>query len=489
MIADRNGTGASPASRRQPSLRRRLLAFLLIPTLVLMLLDTAFVYFVALRYANQIHDRDLAISTVGLAQALQQGRSDGRLTPEARRLLEYNPNGRSFFSVRSARHGVISGSGAHIAQPHAPLPGALPVLYDAAIGALAVRAASVRIASPVDPGDSLIVSMAESLYDRQQQAREILLITIPIESLLIVILLGLVWQGVKFGLRILDVPIRRLAMRERNLEPISGPDIPIEILPMTRTIDGLFERVQSLVAIQERFVADAAHQLRTPLAGLAMHVERAVSARSPDDMQAALTQVQILTTRVTRSATQLLALARAQAPQEGGSTLSPLNLVQWLPTMVALRIPESLQAGVDLGYESPAHATARNDDVDAGAAIMINAEGNALQELLDNLIDNALNNVSRGGTITVSLQPGANPGEAARVAIEDDGPGVPDDTLGRLGERFFRAPGAPDGGSGLGLAIVRRIADVHGAQVRFGRAVLGGLRVELRFPHTRMAMA
>lgn len=485
MIPELNGAGASTALRRQPSLRRRLLAFLLIPTLVLMLLDTAFVYFVALRYSNQIHDRDLAISSVGLAEALQQGRSDGRLTPEARRLLEYNPNGRSFFSVRSAHHGVISGSGAHIAQSPAPLPGASPVLYDTTAGTLPVRAASVTIASPVDPGDSLMVSMAESLYDRQQQAREILLITIPIESLLIVILLGLVWQGVKFGLRILDVPIRRLAMRERNLEPISGPDIPIEILPMTRTIDGLFERVQSLVAIQERFVADAAHQLRTPLAGLAMHVERAASARSADDMQAALAQIQMLTTRVTRSATQLLALARAQAPQQGGATLSPLDLAQWLPAMVALRIPESLQAGVDLGYESPGHQAGRNEDADEGAAIMINAERNALQELFDNLIDNALNNVPRGGTITVSLRTGSNPGEAARVAVEDDGPGVPDDTLARLGERFFRAPGAPDGGSGLGLAIVRRIADVHDAQVRFGRAALGGLRVELRFPHTR----
>ncbi|MEO6137664.1 MAG: ATP-binding protein [Luteimonas sp.] len=484
MIFPHNGLGESAASRRQPSLRRRLLAFLLIPTLVLMVLDTAFVYFVALRYANQIHDRDLAISTVGLAQALQQGRSDGRLTPEARRLLEYNPNGRSFFSVRSVHHGVISGSGAHIARADAAPPGAAPRLYDTAAGRLRVRAASMTIVSPVDPGDSLIVSMAESLYDRQQQAREILLITIPTESLLIVILLGLVWQGVKFGLRILDVPIHRLAMRERNLEPISGPDIPIEILPMTRTIDGLFERVRSLVAIQERFVADAAHQLRTPLAGLAMHVERAASARSADDMQAALAQIQMLTTRVTRSATQLLALARAQAPQEGGPTLSPLDLAQWLPEIVALRIPESLQAGVDLGYEAMG-----NEDLEDGTAIMINAERNALQELFDNLMDNALNNVCRGGTITVSLRAGANAGEAARVAIEDDGPGVPDESLGRLGERFFRAPGAPDGGSGLGLAIVRRIADLHGADVRFGRAALGGLRVELRFPHIRMVMA
>ena len=107
-------------SRRQPSLRRRLLLFLLIPTLALMVLDTVFVYLVALRYSNRIHDRDLAISTVGLAEALQAGHSDGHLSQESRQLLEYNPDGRSFFSVRSLRHGLISGTGTRIAKSHAP---------------------------------------------------------------------------------------------------------------------------------------------------------------------------------------------------------------------------------------------------------------------------------------------------------------------------------------------------------------------------------
>ena len=464
------GDSSLAVARRQPSLRRRLLAFLLIPTLVLMLLDTVFVYFVALHYSNSIYDSDLAFSTIGLSKALEGGHSGGRLSQEARKLLEYNDEGRSFFSVRSLRHGLVSGSGARIPQSRNPQVGAPPTLYDAAIEALPVRVATMSIASPLDRGDTLIVSMAESLHDRQQRAREILLITIPIETVLILILLALVWQGVQFGLRVLDPPIRRLAMRERNLEPISGPDIPIEILPMTRTIDALFERVRTLVAFQERFVADAAHQLRTPLAGLAMHVERASAAKSREDVQAALMQIQSLTARVTRSATQLLALARLQEPQAGATPLLRVDLAQWLPEMTALRIPESLEAGVDLGYEG------------ATTPVLVDAEANALQELFDNLIDNALRHVVRGGTITVSLQPGSAPGEGGRIAVDDDGPGVPDDILPRLGERFFRAPGAPEGGSGLGLAIVRRIADVHGAQVHYGRSTLGGLRVELRFP-------
>ncbi len=462
---------AQTVAHRQPSLRRRLLAFLLIPTLILMVLDTAFVYFVALHYSNVIHDRDLAFSTLGLAQALQEGHSGGGLTQEAHLLLEYNPNGQSFFSVRSERHGVVSSSAARIPQLREALPGSPPVLFDASIHAMPVRVASVTIPSPVEPGDRLFVSLAESLHGRHLRAREILWLTIPTESVLILILLALVWQGVKFGLRILDPPIRRLAARERNLEPISGGDIPIEILPLTRTIDVLFGRVQALVALQERFIADAAHQLRTPLAGLAMHVERASRANSESDFLIAMQHVQALTARVTRSATQLLALARAQGRQGDAPALQSVDLAVHLPEIVALRIPESLHAGVDLGYEA-------DDDQPA----VIRGDASALQELFDNLIDNALNHVSRGGVITVSLRVSPEPGGGILAAVDDDGPGVPDALIPRLGERFFRAPGAPGGGSGLGLAIVQRIAEVHGARLSFGRSTLGGLRVEVLFP-------
>lgn len=469
-MSQRTGEETLPVRRRQPSLRRRLLKFLLIPTLVLMLLDTGFVYFVALRYSNAIHDRDLISTTLGLANAIASGRSGGRLPREARSLLEYNPDGRTLFSVRSLAHGVVSASTPAPPSMQTPRARQVPIVFDAAIAGLPVRVGSVRIASPTEPGDSLLVSVAESLHARQQQAREILMITIPVEALLIAVLLALVWQGVKFGLRILDLPTRRLALRERNLEPVSGPDIPVEILPLTRTIDGLFERVRVLIAFQERFVADAAHQLRTPLAGLAMHVERASSAGSHADFQSAMTHIQALTARTTRTATQLLSLARAQTPQEGAARLSRIDLGRWLPEVVAARIPESLHIGVDLGYEA------------ATSDAIIDGEQHALQELFDNLIDNALRHVAHEGTVTMSLHAATGAGQGPRVAIDDDGPGVPDELLSRLGERFFQAPGAADGGSGLGLAIVRRIADIHGARLGFSRSALGGLRVELRFP-------
>lgn len=463
-------TGVRRGRRTQPSLRRRLLVYLLIPTLLLMLVDAVFVYFVALNYSNGVHDRDLVYSTMGLADAIDDAHSNGRMDEASRALIEFDPEGRTFYSVRSRRNGLVDGSARQLSPPRTLRVSDHPVLYDAVIGTLPVRAASLVMRSPVDAGDELVVSMAESFHDRDLTAREILMITIPTEALLIVILLALVWQGVQSGLRILDVPIRRLALGDHGFDPVSGPDIPVEILPLTRAIDGLFERVQSLVAVQERFVADAAHQLRTPLAGLAMHVERACAARNEADFDVAMQHVKVLTARVTRAATQLLSLARFQAPQDDAALPERIDFAQWLPGIVAARVPESLDAAVDLGYEGGVQPA------------FVAGEPRALQELFDNLIDNALRHVSPGGTVTVSLQPRVVRGACVRVAVEDDGPGVPDDVIDRLGERFFRGPGAADGGSGLGLAIVRRIADVHGARVGFERSAMGGLRVVLDFP-------
>jgi len=457
--------------RRHPSLRRRLLAYVLLPTLALMVAATIVVYFLALHYANAVHDRDLTWSTLGLSDAIEDGHSNGRLSDEARALLEFNPGGHTFYSIRSIRHGLMAGSAEELG-PSVPMrAGQAPLLYDDVVAGLPVRAAAVSIWSPTEQGDRLVVSMAETLDDRHLVAREILALTLAAEVLLIVALLLLMWRGVTFGLRILEAPIANLAASERTLAPLSDQTIPVEILPLTREIDRLFERVQALLTLQERFVADAAHQLRTPLAGLAMHVERARTAASEQERQAAVAHVQALTTRATRNATQLLSLARTQAPQPAFAALLPTDLAREVPPLVAARVPEAIQRDIDLGYEG---------SVDAAPVL---AQPGALQDVVDNLLDNALRHAPPGGTITVAVLVDSDSG-ATRLTVDDSGPGVPDDVLPRLGERFFRAPGAIEGGSGLGLAIVRRIAERHGAHLAFGRSPLGGLHVELQFPPT-----
>ncbi|MFC5435676.1 sensor histidine kinase [Rhodanobacter umsongensis] len=454
---------------RRPSLRRRLLVFLLIPMIALLMFDAVLSYGVALTYANRVHDRDLSDDAVTLAKLLDNDRLGSQLTPQARFLLEYDPDGRSYFNVRRGSGGLLAGNG-QLPQPaHAPALGAAPTLYDTRLDQHTLRAATVHVAARHAAGDSLIVTVAETLHDRREQAREILLLAVLMQTFLIVCLLALVWFGVTRGLRVLDPLTAQLAGRSLELTPIDGADVPQEIQPLTRTIDALFGRLRSMLDLHDRFIADAAHQLRTPLTGLSLHVERALADPRPETVADALGHIQRLTHRAARTSSQLLALMRAQtAPGDPGESRL-LDLARLIPEAVTQRVHEAIRAGVDLGY--------------AGSAQPLHVLGDAagVQDMLDNLIDNAMRYAGRGSNITVQLQ--AREDGGATLSVEDDGPGVPSELMSRLSERFFRVAGGNEAGSGLGLAIVQSIARRHHAEVVY-QAGSGqrGLRVEIRFP-------
>jgi two-component system sensor histidine kinase TctE len=463
---------SQPSPRTRPSLRRRLLIFLLIPMVVLLSLDALLTYGVALAYANRVHDRDLSDDALTLAtmlgnSALGDDQLGISLGPQARFLLEYDPDGRSFFAISSARKGLLTGNDRLSRATRVPALGAAPLLYDAKLERRVLRAATVHVAGH-DPGDSLIVTVAETFHDRHQQAREILLLATLMQALLIVCVLLLVWFGVSRGLRVLDPLTARLAARKHELTSIDGPDVPQEIEPLTRTIDAVFGRLRGMLALHDRFIADAAHQLRTPLAGLSLHVDRAIANPQPEIVADALAHIRRLTQRAARTSSQLLALTRAQATPLDSDDRSLLDLSRLIPEAVSLRVHEALGAGVDLGYRGPGHS------------LGILGDAASVQDLLDNLIDNAMRYAGRGSIVTVSLQARADGG--ADLAVEDDGPGVPEELLPRLSERFFRAPGTQEEGSGLGLAIVQRIAERHHAQVIYQRGEKRGLCVSVRFP-------
>ena len=462
----------SHAPARRPSLRRRLLGFLLIPVAILLVLDILLTYGVALGYSNHVHDRDLGNDALTLAKMMGNEQLGGELTPQARFLLQYDPNGDSYFSVVSRRYGLLAGNG-HLPRPaQAPALGASPELFDTRMDNRPLRAVTLSIASSSHSGDTLIITVAETLHDRHVQARSILLLAILTQALLIVCVLSLVWFGVTHGLRVLDPLTRRLARRNQELTPIGGPDVPQEILPLTRTIDALFARLRGMLALHDRFIADAAHQLRTPLTGLSLHVERALADPDPVNVHDALTHIRRLTQRAARTTAQLLSLTRAQAPSTDTVEHVRLELTRLIPEAVMQRVHEALAAGVDLGYQGPEQ--------------MLSIDGHAasLHDLLDNLIDNSIRYAGRGSTVTVSLQP--RPDGGANLMVEDNGPGVPPELLPRLSERFFRAPGTSEEGSGLGLAIVQRIAERHHAEVIYQLGEEHGLCVEVRFPPPRL---
>lgn len=462
-------------SEGRQSLRRRLLIVLLVPLMLLLLFNSLLTYGGALIYSNHVHDRDLADDTLTLMEMIATVDPGAQITPQARFLLEYDPDGHNYyshFSVRSMRHGLLAGDATLQPPPDLALRGKEPVLYTIRRNRHDLRAATIVMPNDRDPGDKLLITVAESLRDRHLVARQILLLSIPAQTVLILAVFLLVWFGVHTGLRQLDPLTARLANREHDLAPIGDADVPMEIRPLTRTIDGLFARLRGMLALQERFIADAAHQLRTPLAGLRVHAERAHAQPDPAIVDDALKQILHLIDRANRTSSQLLALTRAQSVDLEPSSAMRLDLAVRVPELVGQRVHEALAAGIDLGY-----------DASPGPLWIVCDEHN-LQELLDNLIDNSFRYAGRGSTVTVTL--GRTDGRIC-LGVEDNGPGVPDEWRSRLGERFFRVPGVAQEGSGLGLAIVQRIAERHHAEVRYIDRSEGGLRVEVLFPESLAA--
>jgi two-component system, OmpR family, sensor histidine kinase TctE len=449
------------------SLRRRLMTTLLVPLMVLLLVNSLITYVGALIYANHVHDKDLINDTLTLVQMMATESPDGHVSSQAQFLLEYEPEGRNYFSVFSTKHGLIAGNPAVRPSRGMSHNGDEPLLYNVQIDKHALRAASLLMSNTSDPSDELEVTVAETLRDRHQEARQILLLSIPAQALLIIVAFLLVWLGVRTGLRQLDPLTTQLANREHDLAPIGDADVPAEILPLTRTIDGLFGRLRSMLALHERFIADAAHQLRTPLAGLSVHAERAQASSDPETISDSLNHIQRLIQRANRTSTQLLALTRAQTIEHEAGDTEPLNLATVIPELVGLRVHEALAAGIDLGYDGPS------------GPLWIEGDRHRIQEMLDNLIDNGLRYAGRGSLMTVSL---ARDGNDICLAVEDNGPGVPPDWIERLGERFFRVPGSQEEGSGLGLAIVQRIAEWHDGKARYMAGSDSGLRVEIMLP-------
>jgi two-component system sensor histidine kinase TctE len=455
---------------RNPSLRRRLLLFVSVPLLAVLVGGGVVNYVIGLHYANQVYDRWLLNSANAMGDLVNSDAGRNELSEQARILLQFSINDRNIFAVRSLRYGVLAGN-QDLPQPLPKASNGQAVFTDFNENGRPMRMASVFVANKADPGDILVISTAEAVRKRKALARDLLFSTAPIELLLICATMALVWLGINRGLRVLDPLAHEIRMRDAgDLSPLRTVDAPLEVQPLVATIDALLGRLDRMLRQQQRFIADAAHQLRTPLAGLRLQAERALADPDPKTVREALVHVERLSAGTARAAGQLLALARAQAPDESLGVAMPLDLAAVVRDEVAARVPNAIAHGVDLGYHGPERG------------ITLIGDTVLLREMLGNLIDNATRYGSRGdGVITVGLRVDDQGG--CVLSVQDNGPGVAPDLVPRLGERFFRAIGNGHDGTGLGLAIVREIAERHGADVVFiNHTDPHGLRVEIRFP-------
>jgi two-component system sensor histidine kinase TctE len=439
------------AQHKQNSVFGEIVDWTLAPLLILWPISMAIQYFFAYSIANGAYDRELRDMVVAVSKQLAY--EDGRATvntaaANAAIMRADEDHHQTFFQIRDQRNEVVSGERAIPLVDFQP-EFAPHVVYfrDDHIPGYEVRVAYVWAQVPGMPGAAL-VQVAETVGNRSRLASEIIGDVLAAQFLIVPIALLFVWLGLTRGIE----PLNELteAIRHRKPSELAALDeneAPEEVRPLIRSFNDLMGRLAASLRAQERFVADAAHQMRTPLAGLKMQAEIALRQRDPLGVQHAVRQIVTSADRASHLINQLLALARADT--DAPPPLGSLDLDALAREATRDWVTRAHAKDIDLGFEA------------APAPAWI--EGNAilLREALNNLIDNAVAYTRSGGRVTVRVAAGGRP----TLEIEDNGIGIDEADRERVFERFFRVLGTEADGSGLGLPIVRGIAQLHRATV------------------------
>jgi two-component system, OmpR family, sensor histidine kinase TctE len=466
--------GLTPGTR---SLHRHLLLWLLLPQLVLWLAAAFVTYNLAASYANQAIDATLTTASKSLARQVKPiGNGLFIDFPRAAQdIIEADPEDRVYYMVSTPPGQFILGNNKLPPPPEIDAPRLnQPYFYDGTMAErgreLPVRVAALYLTyGEADaPPQTMLVQIARSRASREQLAGRILVDTALPLSALVVLMSMIVWAGIRAGL----APLARMRalVQDRgpnDLAPIELESSPREVHALAKAINTLLAAVHESVSGQRRFISDAAHQLRTPLAGLKSQTELALGETSDPALQARLQRVHTSATRSAHLVNQLLTLARAEPESMAAQGRTRLDLRRLAADLCAEMVPRARQAGIDLGLD---------DSRPAAVAVLGNAL--LLREALANLIDNAVQYAGRGSTVTVRT--GADAGDAC-VEVEDNGPGIDPAEHTRVFERFARATHVGDG-CGLGLAIVREIVERHGGRVALEAVQPRGLRVTILLP-------
>lgn len=459
------------------SLHKQLLLWLLLPQLVLWLAAAFVTYNVAARYANQAIDASLLQATRALARQVKPiGNGLFIDFPRAADdIIGGDPDDRVYYMVSTPPGQFILGSRT-LPPPSLNGPPKLgePYFYDGVADKMPIRVAALYVAY----GDSktrqlMLVQIARGRARRDELARSILGDTVLPLSGLILLMTMIVWAGIRAGL----APLARMrALVEdrapNDLAPLGIDAAPQELRSLARALNDLLAAVHESVAAQRRFVNDAAHQLRTPLAGLKSQTELALGENVDPALQQRLERVHESAVRSAHLVNQLLSLARAEPESALAQHTSRVDLRELAREVTAEWVPKALQAGIDLGLEE--------SGAQALAAIV---QGHPLliREALQNLIDNAIRYAGSGSEVTVGVW---RDGGFGVVQVADSGPGIPPDLHRAVFERFVRAT-HEGSGCGLGLAIVKSIVERHGGQVALTSLVPHGLQVRISLPLAR----
>ena len=381
-----------------------------------------------------------------------------------------------YFALRDASGEILEGD-QEMPQPPPARRASEPGISAGAIRDQQVRVASVQLLDPRAPEARLTVQVAETLNKRRVLVESLRTPSVLLPQ--VVVMLGAILI-VLYGFAYVVGPMRRLkeSIDERDshdLAPLDADAAPRELRSLIESINGLMARLAVTMESQRRFIADAAHQLRTPLAGLRSQTELALGERDPDTMRRTLERLAAGTERATTLANRMLTLARAGTYVR--TKQADVDLALLAQDVIADHLPAAMARRQDLGFEGPGD----------GRAVVVRGDRVLLHELLSNLVDNAVRYTPDGGIITVHV---SRSSDGPCLAVRDTGPGVPDDERARIFEPFYRGRDAGPSGTGLGLAIVRTIAGAHGASVDIAPSPSGaGLCIAATFPAKSAAYA
>ncbi|AOJ78104.1 sensor histidine kinase [Burkholderia ubonensis] len=464
----------------RPNLRMQVALWLLLPLLGLLALDSWLTYQRAMNAAHVAFDRTLSSSLKSIREGvrLNQGEVEVDLPYLALEMLESSDGGKIFYLIREDGGRAVTG------YPDLPLPqgrdegrdagdGALFVTryYDAVYRGERLRMAALRLpVHDVPSAQSRIVwvMVGETIEARQALAREILMGSLLQEGLLVVLALGIVWLGVGRGLR----PLNRLsatvaARAEDDPTPLDTGGMPSELAPLVDSINQYIGRTQRMQVARRRFFADAAHQLKTPLAAVQAGVELALRPAEQPRVNVHLRRVNGAVRQAAKIVQQLLSLSRLDADSGHAVAHQPVALHRLARSVTLDWSPVARARDIDLGFEHEA---------DVGVL----GQSDLLGEMVGNLIDNAIRYAGDRAVITVRV---SRDGEHARLDVIDNGPGIPAEERDAVFERFHRGSKTQTvEGTGLGLSIVREIARVHRGSVTLADADGGGLIVTVWLP-------
>ncbi|MGO4122954.1 sensor histidine kinase N-terminal domain-containing protein [Inquilinus sp. YAF38] len=461
------------ASWHARSLRRELLGWLLLPLAAMVAFNAWTTYRDARQIADLITDRTLLSSTRMIAESVHE--SDGviqaPIPPAALEMFASEDRDRVIYRVNGPHGELLTG------YPDAPDPpqrptGFQPIYYQGTYHDEPIRAVALAqfVVSDGTNGGEAVVTLSQTLRSRDRFERELWLRSLRDQVMLMAVAVILALFGLQFGLQ----PLLRLrdAVRRRapdSLEPLDSGDVQQELKPLVTALNEALAQVRRQVAAQRRFVANAAHQLRTPLTSLKAQIGVGLRAADADAdaPREALAGMRSTVEGMKRLSNQLLSLARA----EQGSALLHRETLDFV--MICRNAVESLaltavERSIDLAFEAPSPP--------------LNVHGHAmlLREMILNLVENALRYTPEGGVVTVKLS--AQEGMAV-LRVEDSGPGIPEIERAKVFEAFYRRLGSGVDGSGLGLAVVREIVASHEGMVELqDRAAGPGLAAVVSLP-------